>query len=66
MKVTKLILVAMTSTIVGMSVWINVMISDVQDDVDAIGIQLDSMRVILSEMNRNSKTIDTDISGENY
>jgi hypothetical protein len=48
--------------IITMTIWSALMINDIKRDVADIGVQLDSMRVTLTEMVKSE--IDTDISAE--
>jgi hypothetical protein len=48
--------------IITMTIWSALMINDIKRDVADIGVQLDSMRVTLTEMLKSE--IDTDISAE--
>jgi hypothetical protein len=52
----------MCSIILAMLIWTAIMLHDVKKDVADIGVQLDSMRVTLTEMVKSE--IDTDISAE--
>jgi hypothetical protein len=45
-----------------MTIWSALMVNDIKRDVADIGVQLDSMRVTLTEMVKSE--IDTDISAE--
>ena len=57
-----LVVGVMCSIILAMLIWTAIMLHDVKKDVKHIGVQLDSMRVTLTEMLKSE--IDTDISAE--
>ncbi len=51
--------------IITMTIWSALMVNDIKRDVADISVQLDSMRVTLTEMvNASDIKVDTDISAE--